>query len=102
MFTFTGFLSQVSRLGVLAWSLPPLHVSDGESVENSKVQLHQRGSGLCGRPSRADTAGNKEVIGGFQSLNPGLYFSIVTSVSLCNISPKHLELHCPWDFSDLF
>lgn len=54
------FLQKVPRLRLLDGSVPPLHVSDGESAQDATLQLHQRGPGLCGSASRTHTAGISE------------------------------------------
>lgn len=54
------FLQKIPGLRLLAGSVPPLHVSDGEPAQDAALQLHQRGSGLCGSASRTHTAGITE------------------------------------------
>ena len=51
------FLPQGAGLPLLAGSVPPLHVADGEPAEDAALQLHQRGPGLRGRSSGAHPTG---------------------------------------------
>lgn len=51
------FLPKVPGLCLLARCVPPLHVSDGESAQDSTLQLHQWSPGLCRSSSRTHTTG---------------------------------------------
>lgn len=56
------FLPEVPGLCLLARCLPPLHVFDGESAQDSTLQLHQRSPGLCWSSSRTHSTGTTDVL----------------------------------------
>lgn len=51
------FIPEVPGCSLLARGLSPLHVPDGTSPQNTEIQLPDRGTGLCGCPSREDPSG---------------------------------------------
>lgn len=60
------FLPKVPGLRLLAGRVPPLHVFNGESAQDSALQLHQRSPGLCWSTSRTHTTGMTNDMKGVQ------------------------------------